>query len=60
MPISPSAKRSIWQKLANCYIFFHYHTLKAWAHCGAEIIEWMEEENFGVTPSDLTLVCLFN
>ena len=34
--------------------------LKAWDRCGSEIIEQMDEENFGVTPSDLTLVCLFN
>jgi predicted GIY-YIG superfamily endonuclease len=34
--------------------------LKAWASCGSEIIAELDEENFGVNPSDLTLVCLFN
>jgi len=33
--------------------------IKAWARCGAEIIEEVNEENVGVKPTDLTLVCLF-
>ena len=33
--------------------------LKAWVYCGSEIISELNEENFGVKPSDLTLVSLF-
>ena len=33
--------------------------LKAWAYCANDIISGLDEENFGVQPSDLTLVCLF-
>ena len=34
------------------------HDIKAWAFCGSKIIEGMDEENFGVKPSDLILVFL--
>ena len=33
---------------------------KSWAYCGEEIISDLNEERFGVKPTDLTLVCLFN
>ena len=33
---------------------------KAWALGGEEVINGLDEINFGVKPSDLTLVCLFN
>ena len=35
------------------------NNIQAWAHCGNEIIENMDEESFGVKPSDLKLICLF-
>ena len=34
--------------------------IKEWACCGADIIEGMDEVNFGVKQSDLTLMLLFN
>jgi hypothetical protein len=33
--------------------------IKAWARCGAEIIEEVNEKKFGVKSTNLTLVCLF-
>ena len=33
--------------------------IKEWARCGAEIIEEVNEKNFGVKSTNLTLVCLF-
>ena len=34
--------------------------VRAWARCGSEIISNINEEYFGISPMDLTLVCLFN
>ena len=33
---------------------------KVWALGGEEVINGRDNENFGVKPSDVTLVCLFN
>ena len=33
---------------------------KTWALGGGEVINGLDDKNFGVIASDLTLVCLFN
>jgi hypothetical protein len=49
----------VWKEKRDRLIRNEVNDLKAWAYCGSEIISEFNEENFGVKPSDLTLVCLF-
>ena len=49
----------VWKEKRDRLIRNGVNDLKAWAYCGFEIISELNEENFGVKPSDLTLVCLF-
>jgi hypothetical protein len=48
-----------WKEKRDRLIRNGVNSLKAWAYSGFEIISELNEENFGVKPSDLTLVCLF-
>ena len=50
----------VWKERRDQSIRNGVNDIKAWARCGAEIIEEMDEQNFGVKPTDLTLVCLFS
>ena len=34
--------------------------MKVWAHGGNEAIGTVNQDNFGIEASELTLVCLFN
>ena len=49
----------VWKEKRDRLIRSGVNDLKAWAYCGSEVISELNEENFGVKPSDLTLVCLF-
>ena len=49
-----------WKEKRDQLIRNGVNDLKAWAHCSSEIISQLDEENFGVNPSDLTFIFLFN
>ena len=50
----------IWKEKRDVLIGQNVRDPKSWAICAEEIIEELNVENFGVNPTDLTLVCLFN
>ena len=50
----------IWKEKRDQLIRNGINDAKSWALSGEEVINNLDEENFGVNPSDLTLVCLFN
>ena len=50
----------LWKEKRNNLRRNGVHNIKAWAFCGSEIIQGVDEENFGDKQSDLTLVCLIN
>ena len=50
----------IWKEKRDQLIRNGIDNAKSWALSGDEVINNLDEENFGVNPSDLTLVCLFN
>ena len=49
-----------WKQKRDRLIRNGNHDVKAWSLCGSEIISEINEEDFGITPTDLTLVCLFD
>ena len=49
-----------WKQKRDQMIRNGVNDAKAWALGGEEVINGLDEDNFGVKPSDLTLVCLFN
>ena len=49
-----------WKQKRDQMIRNGINDAKAWALGGGEVINGLDEENFGVKASDLTLVCLFN
>ena len=49
-----------WKQKRDQMIRNGINDAKAWALGGEEVINGLDEINFGVKPSDLTLVCLFN
>ena len=48
-----------WKEKRDRLIRNGVNDLTAWAYSANDIISGLDEENFGVQPSDLTLVCLF-
>ena len=50
----------VWKEKRDQLIRNGVNDPKAWAYCGEEIINIINEDRFGIKPSDLTLVCLFN
>ena len=50
----------IWKEKRDQLIRNGINDAKSWALSGEEVNNTFGEENFGVNPSDLTLVCLFN
>ena len=51
---------SLWKEKRDNLRRNGVHDIETWAFCGSEIIQGVDEENFGDKQSDLTLVCLVN
>jgi len=50
----------IWKEKRDQLIRNGVNDPKSWAYCGEESINFVNEDSFGIKPSDLTSVCLFN
>ena len=48
-----------WKQRRDRLIRNGINDMKAWPLCGSEIISEINEEDFGITRTDLNLVCLF-
>ena len=48
-----------WKRKRDRLIINGVNDLKSWAYSAHEIISGVDVENFGVQPSDLSLICLF-
>ena len=49
-----------WKQRRNRLIRHGINDVKAWARCGSEILSDINEDRFGVSRTELTLICLFN
>jgi hypothetical protein len=48
-----------WKVKRNELIRNGNNDVTAWVECSLDIISGLDEENYGVKPTDLTLVCLY-
>ena len=49
----------VWKIKRDRMIRNGVHSAQSWANCGAEVINELNVETFGVNPTELTLVSLF-
>lgn len=50
----------IWKEKRDRLIRNGVNDIKAWALCGSDVISELDNQNFGITPNDLSLVCIFD
>ena len=50
----------IWKQKRDRLIRNGVNDIKAWAFCGSDVISEVGNQNFGITPNDLSLLCLFD